>query len=97
MSIGNKEIGTPTKKIPTPNRYLALLSQISWYFFGMFRYLEYGFLKIWINIDIFRQNKIGLVFCFCCCHFIGIGLVSLFRLVNFLKMIPISNLIIYIY
>ena len=60
MSIG-KQIAIPTKKIPTPNQYLALLSQISWYFLGIFRYLEYGFLKIWFNMDIFRQNKIGLV------------------------------------
>ena len=32
--------------------------------------------KIWFNIGILGQNKIGLVFGFCVCHFIGIGLVS---------------------
>ena len=32
--------------------------------------------KIWLNIGILGQNKIGLVFSFCACHFIGIGLVS---------------------
>ena len=32
--------------------------------------------KIWLNIGILGQNKIGLVFGFCACHFIGIGLVS---------------------
>ena len=32
--------------------------------------------KIWLNIGILGQNKIGLVFGFCVCHFIGIGLVS---------------------
>ena len=35
----------------------------------------YGLLKIWLNIGIFRQNEIGLVFGFCGGHFIGIGLV----------------------
>ena len=32
--------------------------------------------KIWLNIGILGQNKIGLVCGFCVCHFIGIGLVS---------------------
>ena len=32
--------------------------------------------KIWLNIGILGQNRIGLVFDFCVCHFIGIGLVS---------------------
>ena len=32
--------------------------------------------KIWLNIGILGPNKIGLVFGFCVCHFIGIGLVS---------------------
>ena len=32
--------------------------------------------KIWLNIGILGENKIGLQFGFCVCHFIGIGLVS---------------------
>ena len=42
-----------------------------------YRNLEYGLLKIWLTIGIFRQNKIGLGFGFRGCNFIGIGLVSL--------------------
>ena len=52
------------------------MSQISGYFLGIYRYLEYGLVKIWFNVGIFRKNKIALVFGFCGCHSIGIGLVS---------------------
>ena len=33
-------------------------------------------LTIWLNIGILGKIKIGLVFGFCGCHFVGIGLVS---------------------
>ena len=40
------------------------------------RYFEHGLLKIWLIIFLFGRFKTGLVFGFCGCHFIGIGLVS---------------------
>ena len=75
MSIGNQKFGIPRK----------YQNQIGiWYFcpkfLGIFlvfyRNVENEFVKIWLNFGIFGQNKIGLVFGFCGCHFIGIGLVS---------------------
>ena len=49
-------------------------------FFGIFLLFYRNFknylVKIWLNIGIFGQNKIGLVFGFCGCHFTGIGLLS---------------------
>ena len=53
--------------------YVPKLLVFSWYFY---RYLENGLLKIWLNMGIYGSDKIGLVFGFCGCHFIGIGLVS---------------------
>ena len=44
----------------------------SLYFIGILRSLN---VKIWLNNGIFGRIKIGLVFGFCGCHFIGIGLV----------------------
>ena len=82
MSIGNQNFGIPRK----------YQNQIGiWYFcpnfLGIFlvfyRYLENDLLKIWLNIGIFGQKKIGFVFGFSGCHFIGIGLVLV---CNFLKM-----------
>ena len=56
------------------------MSQISWYFLGIFiGNLEYSLVKIWFNIGIFRQDRIDLAFGFCGCHFIGIGLVSVYH------------------
>ena len=78
MSIGNQ-------KFVIPRKYQ---NQIGiWYFcpkfLGIFlvfyRHFENPIVKIWLNIGIFRQNKIGLVFGFCGCHFIGIGLVLVFH------------------
>ena len=74
MSIGNQKFGIPTY---LPRKYQYQIG--IWYFCSKFpgiflvfhRYLEHGLLKIWLIIDIFRQNKIGLVFGFCVCHFIG--------------------------
>ena len=52
-----------------------------------YQYLEYDPLNIWLNIGIFGRIKIGLVFGLYGCHFIGIGLVSVwFRFAIFLKM-----------
>ena len=75
MSIGNQKFGIPRKY-----QYQIGI----WYcfpkFLGIFlvfyRYFEKALVKIWLNIGIFGTTKIGLVFGFCCCHFIGIGLVS---------------------
>ena len=77
MSIGNQEFGIPTKKIPIPNRYLVFLSQISWYFLGILSaILSTALLKFVLILVFFGRIEIGLVFGFCGCHFIGIGLVS---------------------
>ena len=45
-------------------------------FLVFYRYFEKAHVKIWLIIGIFGRIKIGLVFGFCSCHFIGIGLVS---------------------
>ena len=75
MSIGNQKIGIPRKY-----QYQIGI----WYFCRKFvgissvfyLYFENALVKIWLNIGIFGRIKIGLVFGFCSCHFIGIGLVS---------------------
>ena len=75
MSIGNQKFGISRK----------YQNQIGiWYFcpkfLGIFLVFYRNFVnvlvKIWLNIGILEQNKIGLVFDFRVCHFIGIGLVS---------------------
>ena len=75
MSIGNQKFGIPRK----------YQNQIGiWYFcpkfLGIFLVFYRNFVnvlvKIWLNIGILGQNKIGLVFGVCVWHFIGIGLVS---------------------
>ena len=75
MSIGNQKFGIPRK----------YQNQIGiWYFcpkfLGIFLVFYRNFVnvhvKIWLYIGILGQNKIGLVFGFSVCHFIGIGLVS---------------------
>ena len=64
MSIGNQEFGMPRKY-----HYQIGIWYLCPKFLGIFlvfyRYLEYGLVKIWFNIGIFRQNEIGLVFGFC--------------------------------
>ena len=62
MSIGNQEIGIPR------NFFV-----FSWYFIGI---LSTASLKFGLMLVFFGRIKIGLVFGFCGCHFIGIGLVS---------------------
>ena len=60
MSIGNQEFGIPRKyqyQIGTKSVfgiYVPNFLVFSWYFIGN---LEYGLVKIWFNIGIFRQNK----------------------------------------
>ena len=77
MSIGNQEFGIPTKKISIPNRYLVFMSQISWYFLGILSVILITvLLKFGLILVFFGRIKIGLVFVFCGCHFLGIGLVS---------------------
>ena len=75
MSIGNQEFGIQRKY-----QYQIGISYFFPKFLGIFlslcQHLEHGHIKTWFNIGIFRQNKIGLVFGYCGCHFIGIGLVS---------------------
>ena len=45
-------------------------------FWLFYRHFENDHVKIWLNIGIFfGKIKIGSVFGFCGCHFIGIGLV----------------------
>ena len=75
MSIGNQEFGIPRKyQYQIGIWYLCL--KFLGTFLVFYRNFEYDLVKRWFNIDIFRQNKIGLVFGFCGCHLIGIGLVS---------------------
>ena len=75
MSIGNKKIDAPRKY-----QYQIGIWYFCLKFLGIllvfYRYFENVLLKIWLNIGIFWQNKIGFVFGFWSCHFIGIGLVS---------------------
>ena len=75
MSIGNQRLGIPRK-----HQYQIGIWYFCLKFLGIFlvfyRYFEKALVKIWLNIGIFGRIKIGLVFGFCSCHFIGIGLVS---------------------
>ena len=53
------------------------MSQISWYFLGILSViLSAAVLKFGLILVFFSRIEIGLVFGFCGCHFIGIGLVS---------------------
>ena len=87
MSIGNQ-------KFDIPRKYQYQIG--IWYFcpkfLGIFlvfyRYFEEALVKIWLNIGIFGRIKIGLVFGFCSCQFIRIGLVSV---IIFLKMAPLNS------
>ena len=80
MSIGNQEFGIPTKKIPIPNLYSVFIFQISLYFLGILSViLSTALLKFGLILVFFGRIQIGLVFGFCGCHFIGIGLVSVYH------------------
>ena len=75
MSIGNQEFGIPRKyQYQIGIWYLWLI--FFCIFLVFYQNLEYDLVKSWFNIGIFGRLKIGLVFGFCGCHFIGIGLVS---------------------
>ena len=75
MSIRNQKFGIPRKY-----QYQIGIWYFCPKFFGIFLvfygHSEEALVKIWLNIGIFGRIKIGLVFRFCSCHFIGIGLVS---------------------
>ena len=76
MSIGNQEFDIPRKYQYQIGIWYLCLKFIG-IFLVFYRNLEYDLVKSWFNIGIFRQNKNWFgVFCFCDCHFIGIGLVS---------------------
>ena len=83
MSIGNREFGIPRKYQYQIGIWYLCPKFLGIFFLVFYRYLDYGLVKIWFNIGIFplkeikiARIKIGLVFGFCGCHFIGIGLVS---------------------
>ena len=53
------------------------MSQISWYFLGILSViLSTALLQFGLILVFFDRIKIGLVFGFCGCYSIGIGLVS---------------------
>ena len=86
MSIGNNQkFDIGTKKIPIPNRYLVFLFQISWYFIGILSMITLKFGYIFL---FYGKIKIGLVFGFCCCHLIGIGLVSVCHFRKVASLVP---------
>ena len=75
MSIGNQKFGIPRKCQYQIGIWYLFLNFLG-IFLVFYRHFEFKPLKIWLNIGIFRQNKMGLVFVFYVVHFIGIGLVS---------------------
>ena len=75
MSIGNQKFGIP-RKYQYQIGIWYFCSKFLGIFLVFYRYFEEALVKIWLNIGIFGRIKIGLVFGFCSCHFIGIGLVS---------------------
>ena len=73
MPVGNQTFGMPRKyQYQIGNWYFC--PKFLGIFLVFYPYFENAFVKIWLNIGIFRQNKIVLVFGFCGCHFIGIGM-----------------------
>ena len=76
MLIGNQKFGIPRKYQYQIGIWYFCLKFIG-IFLVFYQYLEYDRLKIWLNIGIFRQNKIRFgISSFCGCRVIGIGLVS---------------------
>ena len=74
MSIGHQKFGIPrTYQNQTGIWYFC--PKILGTFLVCYQCFENELVKIWLNIGIFRQNKIGLVFGFCSFRFFGIGLV----------------------
>ena len=83
MSIGNQEFGIP-RKYQYQIGIWYLCPKFLGIFWVLYRYLEYGLVKIWLNIGIFRQNKKQFGYSV---SVITISLVSVwFRFVIFLKM-----------
>ena len=75
MPIGNQKFGIPRKyEYQIGIGYFC--PKVLGIFLVFYRHIEYDLLKLWFNIGIFGRIKIGLVFGFSGCHFIGIGLVS---------------------
>ena len=75
MSIGNQKFGIP-RKYQYQIGIWYFCPKVLGVFLVFYRYYEKALVKIWLNIGIFDRIKIGLVFGFCSCHFIGNGLVS---------------------
>ena len=71
MSIGNQKFGIP-RKYKTKSVFGISVPN----FLVFYRNFVNVLVKIWLNSGIWGQNKIGLVYGFFVCHFIGIGLVS---------------------
>ena len=72
MSIGNQEFGIGRENTKTKSVFGIYVSNFwvfSWYFIGI---LSTTFLKVGLILVFFGRIKIGLVFGFCRCHFIGI-------------------------
>ena len=75
MSFGNQKFGIP-RKYQHQIGILYFCSKFLGIFFVFYRYFEKALLKIWLKIYIFCRIKICLVFGFCSCHLIDIGLAS---------------------
>ena len=75
MSFGNQEFGTTRKHQYQIGiwYFVSNFLVFSWYFIGI---LSTTLLQVGLILIFFGRIKIGLVFGFCSCHFIGIGLVS---------------------
>ena len=76
MSIGNQEFGIGTYQENTNTKsvfgiYVSNFLVFSWYFIAI---LSTTLLKVGLVLVFFDRRKICLVFGFCGCHFIGIGL-----------------------
>ena len=75
MSIGNQKFGIPRKY-----QYQIGIWHFCLKFLGIFlvfyRHFENALVKIWLHSGILAELKLCLVFGFCSCHLIGIGLVS---------------------
>ena len=57
MPIGNQKFGIPRKYQYQIGIWYFCPKFIGIFLFFFCRNLEYGLLKIWLNIGIFRQNK----------------------------------------
>ena len=76
MSIGNQEFGIP-RKYQYQIGIWYLCPKFLCILLVFYRYLEYGLVNFFLVF--FGRIKIGSVFGFCGCHFIGIGFVSVYH------------------